>query len=100
VVCLTEQQTASFDTNHEKVAMWIVGQLHAVSTGGTGSPWMFQGVFDDVQKAVAACRTSHYFVGYAELNAEIPHEATQWPVCWYPHLEPMPAKGQAYVNSR
>lgn len=47
--------------------------------------WDFQGVFDTEEKALAACRDEHYFIGPAELNKEYPDETIPWPGQYWPH---------------
>jgi hypothetical protein len=46
--------------------------------------WEFQGVFDDKQKAVEACRDCTYFIGPVRLNEKLPDEMKEWPGAYYP----------------
>jgi hypothetical protein len=48
-----------------------------------GSP-EFQGVFDDEEKAIAACISSDYGIGPAILNERIQDETTEWEGFYYP----------------
>lgn len=71
----------------EPTVLWIVGQIRE------GAQWEFQGVFSTEERAVAACRTEDYFVARVGLDAELPHETSEWTVAdsWYPLAEPRPA---------
>jgi hypothetical protein len=60
--------------------LWIVGKWE-------GEGWEFQGVFDDRDKAIAACRTRWYFVAPATLNETLPAEREVWPAVFYPIAE-------------
>jgi hypothetical protein len=67
--------------------LWIVGRR----VDDSGREWEFCGVFDDEAAAVAHCTTDECWVGRAELNRPVPIEITSdWPLCWYPQLEPRP----------
>jgi len=64
--------------------LWIVGKT-------TNWPvWEFQGVFDDYNKALDACKTNNHFVGPATLNEVLSEETTYWPGAYYPLMEPEP----------
>lgn len=61
--------------------LFVVGQV----TNEELKTWDFQGVFSTEEKAVAACRDWTYFVGPADLDAEVPHEtAPEWPGAFFP----------------
>lgn len=62
--------------------LFIVGRYLAHSE--TGTEWEFQGVFDSLEKAEAACLDGQYFVGPALLNKAIGPETISWPGCYYP----------------
>ena len=55
--------------------LFIVGK----NIGDKENEWEFAGVFDTEAAADAACRTHDYFYGAAELNEELPDEASEWP---------------------
>lgn len=64
--------------------LWIVGQF--LPKDGSLSAWEFQGIFDSEERAIKACINSNYFIGPAELNAEIQETTmTEWPGAYYPH---------------
>jgi hypothetical protein len=64
----------------ETTKLWIVGQVYDINT----TSWVFQGVFDSEEKAIAACRDKTYFVGPATLNESLPHEDFSWVEAYYP----------------
>jgi hypothetical protein len=51
--------------------------------------WEFIGVFDDEQKAIAACITDDHCVCPAVLNENV-ETGTGWPGAWYPRLQEKP----------
>lgn len=67
--------------------LWIVGKDDREGDGG----WEFQGVFDDRELAVMACRGDNYFIGPAILNESLPDDREDWPGSYYPTLEDAPA---------
>lgn len=62
--------------------LWIVGQYRGMSDDGT--VWDYQGVFSSKDGAIAACRSSDYFIAPVELDFEIPERAADWPGIEYP----------------
>jgi hypothetical protein len=64
------------------VALWIVGKW--ILDTPAGPIWSFQGVFDDKEKAIKACKETNWFIGPAPLNEELPDEKTVWPGVEYP----------------
>jgi hypothetical protein len=58
--------------------LWIVGRVTEFPA------WEFQGVFDSRDAAVAACKSSSYFIGPCTLNGRVPDDTQQWPGCEYP----------------
>lgn len=62
--------------------VWIVGK----NLDNNGK-WEFQGVFDDIDKAMSACHTINDFIGPTTLNKEIPQESSYWPGAFYPIRE-------------
>lgn len=59
--------------------LWIVGRV--VDASGR---FEFQGVFSEQVLAIQACRDETYFMGPADLNVQLPHEASEWPGACYP----------------
>ena len=63
--------------------LWIVGQYRFGDTGAI--VWDFQGVFTTEEKAIAACKSTTWFIARMELDKELP-EATEvmpdviWPL--------------------
>jgi hypothetical protein len=64
--------------------LWIVGQNKRETKSGI--VWELQGVFDDKNKAEAACRNESYFIGPANLNEILSDQTEMWPGCYYPRL--------------
>ena len=62
--------------------LYVVGLY--VSPAKNGSVWDFVGVFDDLEKATKACKSSNYFIGPCTLNAPFPDEREKWPGIHYP----------------
>lgn len=69
--------------------LWIVGKA-AADLGDKA--WEFQGVFDNEEAAVRACRSDEYFVGPAILNESLPDDREEWLEAYYPTLETSPRK--------
>lgn len=61
--------------------VWICGKINEE---GCCILWEFQGVFDEEDKAVDACRSERYFVGPATLNEPLPDETVEWIGCYFP----------------
>lgn len=67
--------------------LWIVGQIISAHFDIRNKRWIndtqcweFQGVFDDKEKAIAACTTEYHFVmGAFELNQQLPDEQINIP---------------------
>lgn len=70
--------------------LWIVGKIKSRKHY---KQWEFQGVFNDEQKAVNACRTWKYFVAPAILNRESPDETREWEGLYYPIAETQDEEG-------
>jgi hypothetical protein len=68
--------------------LWLVGQCREYAPPSIGSRWDFQGCFDSEETAVAACKTSAYFVMPFELNQELPEEPVEVPGGYYPMVSP------------
>lgn len=66
------------------MTLWLVGQYRESAQAGV--VWDFQGVFSSKEKAVAACRTSSYFVVSVEVDEEAPEEIKPWRV-HYPRAQ-------------
>ena len=66
--------------------LWVVGKVF----NKAGTKWEFCGVFDDKEKAEAACHGNNYFIGPIALNQELPLETIDWPGAWYPKVEDEP----------
>ena len=67
--------------------LWITGRF--LEKGSTAaSVWEFIGVFDDLERAEAACMNDHYFVAPATLNEVLSgeHEFKEWAGLYYPNL--------------
>ena len=61
--------------------LWVVGKIGLKNY----LEWQFEGVFDDEQKAIAACKDENYFVGPTTLNQEYDtEEAVDWVDAYYP----------------
>lgn len=65
--------------------VWIVGRVDKRDY----LRWEFQGVYDDKQKAIAACEDETWFIGPAQVNAPIPKESIEWPGAFYPKHTPL-----------
>ena len=74
----------------ESMNFWIVGQItHTIWDLRTQdykiSSWEFQGIFSSKELAIAACKTSAYFVmGPFELNKELPDETVNPDNAFFP----------------
>jgi hypothetical protein len=68
------------------MSLWICGQ-HFESKDQPNRCWEFQGVFDDEDKAIAACSENSFFIFPAELNEPLPTETLQPAGAYYPRLE-------------
>ena len=70
--------------------LWITGE----NRGGPDDAivWDFIGVFDSEDKALAACHNEHCFVGPQVLNVDLGPERQVWVGCYYPKIEPEPAR--------
>ena len=66
--------------------LWVVGK----NVNESGTEWLFMGIFDSEEKAVAACRDEFYFVAPETLNEQLKDEWEPWPGLWFPHLEEKP----------
>lgn len=66
--------------------LWIVGQAIRGAIASSVGAWIFQGVFDTEDKAVAACKGELWFVAPAELNQELPADPIEWPGLRYPNF--------------
>jgi len=64
----------------KKRRVWIVGRVNSENI----REWEFQGVFDDKDKAIAACKGPDWFVGPAVLNRVVSEESQPWPGAYYP----------------
>ena len=62
--------------------VWIVGK-----SLGPENTWEFVGVFDSLDKALAACRYRHHFVAPALLNQAAPEEPIAWEGLRWPIAE-------------
>ena len=62
--------------------LWICGQHQ--SENGDEVAWLFQGIFDSKEKAIAACRTDKYFIAPVTLNESLGHEPIAFPDGEYP----------------
>ena len=61
--------------------LWIVGKIGLKNY----LEWQFEGVFDDEQKAIAACKDDKYFIGPTTLNEEYAiGESDDWVDAYYP----------------
>ena len=60
--------------------LWVVGKNKQHEIVG----WEFMGIFDSEDKAIAACKNKHYFVGEAILNQDLTDEKIEWPGAYYP----------------
>lgn len=58
--------------------LWIVGK------NTPDGNWEFQGVFSSEQKAAAACITSDYWIGPADLDEELLSHSTEWEGSYFP----------------
>lgn len=66
--------------------VWIVGQVteaeqtaRDTEAGTNPVRWEFQGAFSSLERAISACKSSHYFIGPAILDEEIPDDLSPWP---------------------
>jgi len=72
------------------MSMWITGQItsgtwyHREERWGDDYVWEFTGVFDDEDKAIAACQDENYFIAPVTLNKPFPHEKVEMPGGYYP----------------
>ena len=57
--------------------LFLVGQNH-------NGDCDFQGVFDNYEKAIAACIAENYFIKEVTLNEEYPKETIYWDNLEYP----------------
>ncbi len=67
--------------------IWIAGVVNRDKWDATWAAWQFVGIFDSEEKAVAACKTSQYFVAPCTVNEVAPEEARPMPDCYYPLAE-------------
>lgn len=58
--------------------LWIVGK------NTPDENWEFQGVFSSEEKAAAACITSDYWIGPANLDEELLAHSTEWEGSYFP----------------
>lgn len=65
--------------------LWVVGKY--IDDEDSGIVWEFGGVFDDKDKAIAACQNKYYFIGPVKLNKTLPEEAVEWAGAYYPVIE-------------
>ncbi len=65
--------------------LWLCGQHQ--SENGDEVAWLFQGIFNSREKALAACRTRKYFIAPVELNVSLGHEVEQFKGGEYPLWE-------------
>jgi len=65
--------------------LYVVGK-HLKSTDH-GPVWEMNGVYDNLESALAACRDENYFVGPVVLNQPFaePDTTIVWPGAYYPH---------------
>jgi hypothetical protein len=66
--------------------LWIVGEL-VPPEHASGHTWQFVGVFDEPQKAEAACTTPNHFYGAATLNERLEDVPKDWPDAIYPRQD-------------
>lgn len=64
--------------------LWVCGQFIEEGVNDDENAWTFQGVFSTEELAIAACKTSDYFITPAQLDEELPSETFAWPGCYYP----------------
>lgn len=64
--------------------VYVVGRVHVDGMQGEPAAWQVLGVFDDHDRAVAACSTSDDFVGPIQLNRRLPDDVVPWPNAVYP----------------
>jgi len=64
--------------------LYVVGQNKGRSEKEGKVIWEFQGIFDDENKAIKACKLSNYFYFPIELNKELPDETFVAPNVIYP----------------
>lgn len=57
--------------------------LFVVGKNTGGETWEFMGVFDDRERAHAACTDARFFVGPATLNVRTPEEKCPWPGAYW-----------------
>lgn len=60
--------------------LWLVGKTLDCEV----SAWEFAGIFDEKEKAVAACREACYFVAPVVLNKQLPEKTEEFPGYEYP----------------
>ena len=65
--------------------LWICGKY--LSGPKSEVAWDFQGIFDDKEKAIAACRDEKYFIAPAVLNKNLPDDQIDWPGAYYPLIQ-------------
>jgi hypothetical protein len=78
-VCLLEEQVMAHNI------LWIVGQYRFGNTGAI--IWDLQGVFSSKEKAIAACKSSTWFVARLQLDEELPEESVTMPDVIWPLLK-------------
>lgn len=65
--------------------LWVCGQLKG-SYDERGSVWEFQGVFQNEQRAIDACKNENYFIFPVELDKEFPDKSVFLPRTYYPKI--------------
>ena len=60
--------------------IWVTGKIHNPVTFQEGYPahWTIQGIFDEEEDAVKACKTENDFVGPIPRNTELKQELEKW----------------------
>ena len=71
---------------NEDKTYYIVGKNLNIAEEGSCN-WEFQGLFDNEELAIKACKYSSYFVGPVKLNAALPDKREECVGAFYPHYE-------------
>ena len=61
------------------MTLWIVGKMWSIV-----EQWEYQGIFDNEQAAVDACKDENWFIGPVEMNTKVPVQREPWPGAYYP----------------
>ncbi len=71
----------------DQTTVWVVGKV----LGNDSSHWELMGVMAMEAEAIAACRTTKYYIGPAVLGELLPDQRVPWPGAYYPRLQKPPA---------